>query len=504
MTARRTAALAAAAALVWIWPVLTMADGPISLNFQGLSQSSLPSTNTETPAISGAIGTSQFAEFVNGGFAVYSRVTGGQQAICSDQQFWSNAGISSQSAGWGARDPRILFDPSSGHWFATEVTTSAVNNQILLAVSIGADASPTAGNWKAVSVAGNSGPQSSYQFVDLPTLGLDSNAVYISTIDQSSATGSSDDDSTSIFSIPKSDLIAAAGPSTANMTSFFGTTGNADTLGQVLQPAINFSNAGSAAHLFATNNLSFGEINRTDITVASSNHAILGGTQVTNVEDTYFPISPRQPDGTGGSGNTGIDPLDDRLSNAVYQVGNLVYMIHAIGLPADAAEQTNSGLRWTILRISGSATEVVQEGTIEDLNFDYFQPTICADSNGDVVIGYDRSGPNAPEGGINSFFSIGRPDASGTVTFGSSQEASSSNVFAFHNDLDPDAWTPSSSLTPDPLQTGAFWLVNEVPSSSTTWGSQITEIVVPEPALMASAFFISIAVRPRRRRRPGS
>jgi hypothetical protein len=424
---------------------------------------------------------------------VYDRSTGGQEAICGDAQFWSNAGISTQSAGWGAQDPRILFDPTSGHWFAVEITTASINNQILLAVSTGTNASPTSGNWNAVSLSGNSGSQSSYKFVDQPTLGLDSNGVYISTIDQSSISGSADDDSTSMFSIPKSDLTAAAGPSIANMTSFFGTTDNADTLGRVLQPAINFSNPGAATHLFAVNNLSFGEINQTDITGTSSNQAVLGGTQVIDVQDTNFPISPRQPDGTGGYGNTGIDPLDDRISNSVYQVGDLVYMAHAIGVPADAALQTNSGVRWTILRVTGSTTQVVQEGTIENPDFDYFQPTICADANGDVVIGYDRSGPTAPDGEINSFFSVGTTDSSGVVTFGASQQASTSNVFAFHNDLDPDAWTPSSSLTPDPLQAGAFWLVNEVPNSPTTWSTQITEIVVPEPSsigLLLSAFIM--------------
>jgi hypothetical protein len=338
------------------------------------------------------------------------------------------------------------------------------------------------------------GGSSTYRFASWPTLGLDGNGVYVGTMNFTAGDGSSDD-SASLFSVPKSDLLGAS-PGTARMTAFYGSTDNMHTLGFALQPSVSFGNTSGPEGVFAVNDLNFGQINRTDIVGSSAASAMLAPTQVVTVQDTQFPTSPHQPDGTGDPSPTnGLDPLDDRLGATVYRVGNLVYLVHCIGTPTDNA--THAAVRWTVLRITGSSTSVVDEGTIADPNFDFFQPSIGANANGDVVIAFDRSGLTAP---VNAWYAIGNTDASGQITFGSAQQATFSTVTDYHNSTAPSLWGQYSSVTPDPADASVFWLAQEVPMNSSQWTTQISEISVPEPALILLSCFGMLLARVRLRR----
>ncbi len=472
---RKKAALLVGAAH---WLSASALPAAAGLSFPGISQSTLSLPGNVSPQVSGAIGPASFAEFVNGGFGTFDRATGAQQSLLTDQAFWLNAGIPSSVLSPGITDPRVTYDASTGRWFAVELTKATTDNKVLLAVSSNSDPFASAGHWNAVSFTGNAGAGSSYRYVDYPTLGVDANGVYIATTDQSSSVGSSDN-SNSLFSIPKRDLIAVGGPVLTNMTRFNGSTDNADTLGALLQPVTDLGGVKSRAVIIAQNNQNFGQVNRTDLLGTSSVGATMSSTQVISVQDTRFANSPRQPDHTGGNGNSGLDSLDDRYGATIYQVNDLAYMVHTIGFPINSPSE--SALRWTVLRVSDNSTQVVQEGTIVDANFDYFQPSICANAYGEVVIGYNRSGPNGPDGDINSFFSVGTTDSSGKLNFGTSQQASFSTISGYHNSADPDVWTQYAAVTPDPLDAHSFWLVNKAPVTSSTWGTEITQITVPEP-----------------------
>jgi hypothetical protein len=78
---------------------------------------------------------------------------------------------------------------------------------------------------------------------------MDANGVYITTNNYfNNASGLA---STSVFSVPKSDLLAGA-PTLANMTRFDGVNGGSVFLGATLQPITNYGPVGNHAPILAT------------------------------------------------------------------------------------------------------------------------------------------------------------------------------------------------------------------------------------------------------------
>jgi hypothetical protein len=213
----------------------------ISANFTGNTLGDvqlLTGQNIAPPDTMGAIGTTEFAEFTNGVFAVYSR-SGSSTFKTSDGGFWSNAFASTGSffdASTALSDPRIIFDHATQRWFAIQITATSIGgtldtpNQVLLARS---DTASAAGTWKAVQFPGHTAGTA---FADFPTLGLDGNGVYVA-----ANLGSSDgtlNGNVSLFSIPKADILAAT-PTAANRTRF--EDQGALTRGFTLQPAVDLT-----------------------------------------------------------------------------------------------------------------------------------------------------------------------------------------------------------------------------------------------------------------------
>ena len=145
---------------------------------------------------------------------------------------------------------------------------------------------------------------------------------------------------------------------------------------------------------------------------------------------------------------------------------------------------------------AGCVTQVVQEGTIADPDHDYFQPSICANQDGDAVLAFNRSGPGT-DGQVNGFFSVGTPDGSGRIDFGPVQQDSFQTVSGYH--APGQLWGQYSSVSPDPTDPSRFWLTQEIPLSPNQWGTQITEVVVPEPESAMLVAFVLLLLRRRRR-----
>jgi hypothetical protein len=250
-----------------------------------------------------------------------------------------------------------------------------------------------------------------------------------------------------------------------------------------------------------------GAINRFNVTGTTTSHASLSPMQTIQLAPYAYPPSPRQPDGSGNFNATpGLSIPDDRYASSAYQVGNLIYTVHAVGLPADASAPGYCALQWSVLQaVNDSTTVLVQQGMICNPNYDYFNPSICANAAGAVVIGYDRSGPSQSDGMIMSLVSVGATSG-GTITIQNPIELSSTTVTSFHNSTGDSPWGDYSSISPDPSNSSIFWVAQEVPepssagsTSGSTWGTQITEIAVPEPSVMTLVAFAGTIVLVRNR-----
>jgi len=466
------------------------------------------------PDSNGAAGPNDYVEYINGAVAIYGK-NGTPVSQISDTTFWTNAGINPAIISAGLSDPRTIYDPASGHFFAVQITTDTTGNKVLVARSNSSD--PT-GGWKAVQFTGNA------QFADFPTLGLDANGVYVGTNNFTSNTGTFT--GVSLFSIPKSDLLAST-PTLANMTSkenldSFGTpttTGRGGTL----QPAVDLSGASGAILSTDAHPLSdqpalstFGTIYRATLSGTGGPGASLSPTTKISGLSDGSPAPARQPDGTAV-----IDAGINDFSAHVAQVGNLIFSARTISDNHDPALATHDYIDWTIL--NATTNTVVHEGMISDPHFDYYYPSIAANSNGNILLAFNRSGGplSGAAGSVSAYAQACQLSGGSTVQCGNPflLKQGSGN---YHLELElglippgPERWGDYSATGRDPINTANFWTVQEVAVPDTTgiltgsmWGTEITEIgfvgVVPEPSTLAlmSLGLLGLAARRRRGRTP--
>jgi hypothetical protein len=422
-------------------------------NFSGVNLSDVLGLGTggTPPDTMGAAGTNQFVEFINGAFAVYNKA-GVRQSLISDITFWENAGISAGTIAAGLTDTRIVYDAGSGRWFASELTADNTGNKVLVGRS---DSSNPSGTWKALSFTANTG------FGDYDTLGVDSTGVYIGVNNFSSASGPFT--GVSFFSIPKSDLIAST-PTLANMTRFDNL--NDQVYGFTLQGVCNPTNGPGHGVIIAIDNAAFNFFDRTTINNSGGAGATLGTTVRTSNAFDGAPNAAVQPVGLP------VDALDDRFSAAVRQSGSNIFMANTV------LQGGRDAVHWLVLRESNNA--ILGEGVISNASFDFFQPSIAANSKGQFLMAFNRSGSTAPAGNISIYGAVGSVSGS-TVTMGSAFLIQTGAVSNFTISFDPHPggsyrWGDFCATMMDPTDDNLIWTIQEIPASSTTWGTQITLI----------------------------
>jgi len=436
----------------------------IITNFPGLTLNDVNAFGTggTPPDTMGAAGTNQFVEFINGGFAIYSK-SGIEQTRMSDVTFWQNAGISSGTMSAGLTDPRILYDVGSGRWIATELTVDNSANKVLLARSDSAD---PAGTWKAVSFQANS------NFGDFDTLGVDSLGVYIgvNNFNGNSFTG------ISVFSIPKADLLAAT-PSLSRMTKFENLSSS--SYGFTLQGVCNPGAGSGRGVICSIDNVNLKYVDRLTVTNPGSGSATLS-TKV-RISCTYDTTSlTAENTGAQPSGQT-IDGGDHRYSAAVRQVGDYIFFANAI------TRNSHVAVHWMVLKETNNV--LVGEGLINDTTYDYYYPSLAANHNGQILLAFNRSGSTSPAGDISSYAAVGTY-SNDTVTMGSPflLKAGTVSNFALSFDSAPYRWGDYSTTMVDPTDENLFWTIQEIPAASANWGTQVAliSLATNRPALAIS------------------
>jgi len=479
--------------LLWVVPARAAVVISIGHNFTGISYGN---SNTNSAALppdcNGAVGPNHFVEFVNGVFAVYNKTNGNQEDFKTDVDFWAAAHVGIDSL-WGVSDPRVIYDPVSQRWFASQVDIDVFtqvldnlfgNNHFLLAVSETSD--PT-GRWNGVSF--DSDPDGN--FADFPTLGVDGQGVYLAG-DMYDALDDPADPTVSdigqgLVAIPKADLLGPT-PSVANRT-WFGILSNSER-GQIFQPA----SCGDGSSLGSV--LAAGDIGSTSdphsnlVTFAVQNVTNAAGATLSPA--TFITVSPyvvpdnaavgfplltaKQPDGTQV-----LQANDARFSARVYAVGGVLYGVHNTELNGHLA------LRW--YRIRAADGVLLESGTIADTSSDFFFPSIAANAAGTVVIGYNASSAVSYVSG----YAIAGQTVNAVTTFGNPLLLQS-GVISYHgDDEDPSGmfgsptsrWGDYSATSVDPSDPNRFWTIQMWAADSDVWSTQITELVTTPQLLLA-------------------
>ena len=442
------------------------------------------------PDANGVVGPNHFVEFINGSYAVYNKTTGAKVKRITDLHFWSSAGVT-LSADDATTDPRIIYDPTVQRWFASmvDVSQSAADptllaNDFLLAVSDTADPTLT---WHGFIFQAD--PDNG-NFADFPTLGVDSDGVYIS---GDLYYGQDNPLQPGLFSFPKAGLLVASPNHTPTNGTWFGSL-NYATNGQVLQPVSCFDGSVTGALISVTDPGNTSDPHSNLVCFAVQNASGKGATLsastfvptlpwvVPDNADFGMPLlTPTQPDSTST-----LMANDARLSGRANAVGGVIYTVNNTLL------NNHLALRW--YRVRAKDRVLLESGTLSDPSLDYFFPSIAANNSGVVIIGYNACGP-----GVNvSCYAIAGQTLNGVTSFGTPQLLQA-GATSYHGDDEVLAgllgtpafsrWGDYGATSVDPADPNRFWTIQMFPSdpaNDDVWSTQITELItVPQ-------FFLSL------------
>lgn len=411
-------------------------------------------SNSIPPDTMAAVGTTQIVESINGNFEIFDR-TGASLVTVSQPAFWEAV---QPGLGNGQFDPRIIFDPTygaTGRYIAAAIDrgtagpTGRGGNSIYLAVSDD-DTLVTDGSfsdWTAVSFLGDT--IDGTRFVDYDTLGVDANGIYISTNNFDAQFD------VSVFSLPKTDLVAG---SIANLTRFEAL--NAGTYGSAIQPAVDFGpDDGRGVVLSASGS---GRITRFDILGADG-----PGATLSTPVDIPVPAYAAAPQARQPGPNDNIENVSPRITSNVMEVGDSLWAVHAVLDPVFGG----SAIRW--YEIDETNNNLLQTGLINDPELDFYDASIAANANGDVVIGFSGSGDNQF---ISAYAVTGTTDA-GVTTFGIPQ-VMQAGAAEYTVDFGSGRvrWGDYSATVVDPLDPNVFWTFQEFADTANRWSINASQV----------------------------
>jgi hypothetical protein len=407
------------------------------------------------PDTMGAVGPNHIVVMINNTYAVFDK-NGNLISETTDEQFWIDAGIPAATIQGSTFDPRIIFDPSTGRWFAVAIDEGDPNdgtgNRVYVAVSNTSD--PTAG-WQAVSFVGDLDGD---RFNDFDTFGLDALGVFVAT-NNFDANGALVD--VSIFSIPKADLLGAV-PTLVNMTRF---ENEPTTRGTDLQPVVDFGPADATSAILAAQFGGGTILTRNDITGAGAAGATLGAT--TNIAVTPYA---QGPDGAQPGGAPDLDAFSTTFTGNAVEVNNRIYAVQSILGPGGR-------LAVRFYEIDEATNTVLQQVLISGLgqNLDLLYPSVAVNANGSVVVGFTGTGPNQF---ASAMAAIGTTTG-GVTTFSAPQMIQAGQGtydVTFGGPL--NRWGDYSATVVDPTNPNRFWTFQEFVTSTDEWGVRVAEITV--------------------------
>jgi hypothetical protein len=473
-------------------------QGKVVLGFEGISQYDVASVgrNFIPPDTMGAVGKTQYMEFVNGGVAVFDKATGARTSFQSDLAFWGGAGQVGANG-----DSRVMYNADADRWIALSFGGNAKDIQI--GVSTTSDA---LGPWQSTKFEGYAGLGFGAT-ADYPTLALDNNAVYIGTNNfaPSSAGGVNSFRGTTLDVIPLGSLFSAGAPTTTGLVKFetpynSSSSSNDFTRGYAIQ-GVNSSDASSTGNIVAVSLNDFA-ISRYDVLNAGT----AGATRTASVDvgGTYDFNSPgRQPSALNPRV---IDTGDDRIGSSVWEVNGRIYTLHTV---------TEVGTDYTVIRydvIDAATNAVLDEGNIGAAGYDFYYGSLAVNKFGVVVMGYNRSGSSAVDGKISFLTRTFSTDASGhLIQLGDELLLKESVSGDYHNgSIDGQVaagrqrWGDYSAVSLDPEDASVFWAIGQFArepnnaanghpggTGGTRWGTWIAAIDIggatgaPEPGTWA-------------------
>ena len=441
-------------------PTATPTPTPSALlNFDGLGNGGGYTPNAAPPDTNGAIGATQYVQWVNEAFAVYNKTTGARIAgPTNGNQLFQSLGASHPCAVNNDGDPIVQYDKANNRWVLTQFSvTNGTTNGFYQCIAV----SQTSDATGAYNVYGFREPN----FNDYPKFGVWADGYYgtYNMFAGNTFTGAR------LCAYDRAKMLtgAAATEQCFQLSSSFGGVLPADLDGNIAPPAGSpeyFVNFGSNSlnvwklHVDWTTPSSSSLTGPTTLSVAAFSEACSGG--------TCIPQS-----GTTQKLDSLADRLMYRLAYRHFADGHEAMVVNHSVNPGTGPL---SGVRWYELRINGGTPSVFQQGTYAIDSNSRWMGSIAMDKVGNIAVGYSVSGTSLQP---SIRFATRAPgDAAGTLGAETSIIAGTGSQTGSLS-----RWGDYSAITVDPVDDCTFWYTTEYlkTSGSFNWSTRVASFRLP-------------------------
>ncbi len=441
-------------------------------SFDGIGQGALGFTpNAAPPDTNGAVGATQFVQWVNESFAVFSKAGALLAGPTAGNTLFSALGSTHPCAVHNDGDPIAQYDKAANRWVLTQFS-----------VTSGA----TQGFWQCVAVSQTSDATGAYnvyafnygtvQFNDYPKLGVWNNSYLVTyNIFNNGNTFAG----SKLCAMDRASMIAGAAATQIcfQLSNAFGGVLPSDIDGTTAPPA------GSPAYFlnFGTNSLNVWQLSNLNFTNGT---ATLSG-------PTNVPVAAFAAACGGGTcipqlgTNQQLDSLADRL---MYRLAYRNFGDHeALVVNHSVTAGTSTGVRWYEIRSPGTTPTVFQQGTFAPDSSFRWMGSAAMDHSGNIAVGYSVSST-----ALNPAIRFtGRAPADPLGTLGTElniQTGTGSQLTGLSR------WGDYSSISVDPTDDCTFWYTTEYLKANGTfnWSTRIANFkfagcsIAPDFALAAT------------------
>jgi hypothetical protein len=342
----------------------------VSLGFDGLGAGSLGfSVTSAPPDTNGAVGATQYVQWVNSSFAVFDKSGNLLKGPVAGNSLWSGFGGGCQTNNDG--DPIVMYDQMANRWVFAQFSVSTTPDLQCVAVSTTSDATGTFNRY-------------SFQysnFDDYPKMGVWPDAYY--------ATFNMFSNSTNAFvgsDFCAYDRNAMINGQAATQVCFQ----QGSSVGGVLPANLDGSTApptGSPEYLmnFGSNSLNLWKFH---VNFATPSSSTLSGP--TNIPVAAFTALCNGGTCVPQAGTTNqLDSLADRL---MYRLAYRNFGTHeSLVVNHSVVAGSSGGVRWYEIQNPGGTPTVAQQSTFAPDSKFRWMGSIAMDKSGDMAVGYSVS-----------------------------------------------------------------------------------------------------------------
>jgi hypothetical protein len=426
--------------------------------FDGLGIGSPYSPDAAPPDTNGAVGSTQYVQWVNEAFAVYNKSTGAMvYGPAAGNTIWSGFGGGCQNNNDG--DPIAQYDKAANRWVMTQFSVSTTPYTQCVAVSQTSDAT---GAWYRYSFSyGNS------TFNDYPKIGVWPDGYYVT---YNMFTNSFQGAKVCAWDRAKMLTGAAATQQCFQLSTAYGGLLPSDLDSATSPPA------GAPNYMvnFGTNRLNLWKFHVSWTTPASS--TLTGPTAITTASFTAAC------NGGGAclkqSGTTRkLDSLADRLMYrlAYRNFGDHEALVvnHSVKVSGNNNNQV-VGVRWYEVRSPGATPKIFQQGTYSPDSTSRWMGSIAMDKAGDIAMGYSVTStalhPSVRYTGRVPGDTLGTMELEAPIFDGTGSQTGTLS-----------RWGDYSALSIDPVDQCTFWYTTEYLKTNGTfnWSTRIANFKFP-------------------------